>query len=768
MVKSHPEKQNGRRLKRTASAAEGYQSYSYVWIVGVVILCGLLMLLCVRYLGYVRATIRQDARSSLAEMGTHIADSLDREIESVDDGLGAIALELSENDIRSETELADFLRRQADYWEFYDLAAIDNRGVIYHADGSVDAPVNREMLSKALAGAETVCDFNREGDEDCIVFCTPLAEEARERAGYSALAASYAVRDWNTFMEISVYDGKARTQVLTKNGAVVAAGEGQDGGDERSLLDSLTYAQFEDGVTLGQVKENLRRGISQQVSYRQDGEACYFNSEPLHVNDWAFAYTVPAGTVSSAGENMTRSVLGISAFLTAGFLLILLLFRLSHQKARKAMWRAAYVDEVTGGANKNRFEQDALALLERERKGYVLVYTNIYQFKLVNQRFGKDEANRLLKSLYAAMENMMMDQECCGRLSADNFVLLLKERREQPVAARLRTFAAQHALHTTESGAVCPVRLLFGLCRFEGEPADLTQVVDRANMAMKSLKTGSEAGMAVYDAAMLERAEQEKEMTEQLLLPDVRQEFYICLQPKVDLTTGRVVGAEALARWNSRVFGAVPPSVFIPLAEKVGAVCQIDWGAFESVCRVLSRWQEESRPLVPISFNLSKAQLEQPDFLDYYREIIRRYNVPCEYLDFEFTESLLYENSQVLQQAVAEIHAMGCLCSVDDFGFGYSSLGLLGQFDADTLKLDRSFFTGEAGADSRNNRIINSVIQMAGSLGMHTVAEGVEDADHVEMLRRFGCGAVQGYVFAPPIAVRDFEIYADKRGWKCG
>lgn len=754
------ESENRKKKKRTALGNK--VEHPGAWIVFSGLISGLFIFMCFWYLGYVRGTIRQDAKSNLAEMGKHIAGSLNSEILSTSDVLGGLALELAWNEYGSEEELSRFLKEQAAYWNFYDLAAIDSRGISHHADGRLDTPMNRALLSQALSGGETVYDFRIEGDQDCIVFYTPLDEEARERTGFAAVAAAYAVSNWNLFMEVSIYDGQAITRVLTKNGVAVTRDRESGGPEQYNFLQSLEGAVFEDGVTFAQVKENLYQGNSQHVSYKLDGMEYYFSSEPLQINSWSLVYTVPAGIVNSAGENMTRSVLVVSACLIAGMMMIQLLFRISRSNARKALWRAAYEDEVTGGANKNKFEQDAQALLEKNRGRYVLAYTNIYQFKLLNRRFGKEEADRILKRLHQRMEDMLLDQECCGRLSADNFVLLLRERESRSVEQRLLAFTAENSLELTRSGAVCPIRLLVGLCRFEDEHVDLTQVIDRANMAMKSLRTGAESRIAVYDARMMERAELDKEMTEQLLREDITEEFYICLQPKVELATGRVVGAEALARWNSTVFGQVPPSTFIPLAERAGVVRRIDWCAFESVCRTLVRWREEGRLLIPISFNLSKAQLELPDFLAHYRQLIQAYGVPHQYLDFEFTESILYENSDVLRTAVAEIHAMGCLCSVDDFGFGYSSLGLLGQFEADTLKLDRSFFLAEAGADSRNNRIIQSVIQMARRLGMHTVAEGVEDQEHVDMLKRFGCGAVQGYVFARPMVVREFEVFADR------
>lgn len=722
----------------------------------------LLFILSILYLKYVKETIQVDSKSNLGELGKHISESLTSHIQSTNDVLESLTLELPWNNYKSEEQLTGFLQQQASFWNFHDIAYIDKDGISHHANGTLDT-LSRSLISDALKYDDTVYDLQIYNDEDCVIFVAPLAPDARRETGILAVTGTYAVRNWNMLMDIDIYNHQAVTYIITNTGVIVTPSQTNSEKTSYNLLETLRGAKFEDGMNLSTIQNKLREGQRLQVAYSLDGTDYYLGCEPIGFNSWTLVFTVPSAIVNRAGINMSQSVVIIGVGLTVIFLLILLLFLAFQYRTKKALWRMAYEDEVTGGANKNRFDLNACSFLADGERSYMLVYVNICQFKMLNRRLGKQEADHILRNLYNAMNMLITPQECCGRLSADNFCLLLEKTDSPSITERLEKFAQDQAWQTTSNGNTISIRLVFGLCDASSDTYDLTRLIDQANLAMKSLSSTGEHRAAVYDASMMEKAAREKELTEYLLREDVSEEFYICLQPKVSLDTGQVVGAEALARWDNSCFGFVSPGEFIPLAEKIGMVCEIDWMAFENVCKILKSWEREGKPLIPISFNLSKAQFAIPDFLTHYRTVIEQYQVPCQYLDFEFTESMLYEDTHALQNAVCQIHEMGCLCSVDDFGFGYSSLGLLGQFEADSLKLDRSFFLGDTSPDSRNNQIVRNVIQLASSLHMKTVAEGIEDQEHVEMLRQFGCDSIQGYIFSKPLTVSNFESFVLKQ-----
>jgi len=252
---------------------------------------------------------------------------------------------------------------------------------------------------------------------------------------------------------------------------------------------------------------------------------------------------------------------------------------------------------------------------------------------------------------------------------------------------------------------------------------------------------------------MLREKELENRMDDAL----AKGEFVVYLQPKVEIASGRVIGAEALVRWVSGDLGIIPPDDFIPFFERNGFVVKVDLCVFEQVCALLASWIEQGRQPVPISVNMSRAHLREQDFLTPYEQIRARYGVPASLIEFELTETLVFGDPETFMGVIDLLHARGYRCSLDDFGSGYSSLNVLKDVDIDTMKLDRAFFSAGDDAGQREWDVVESVVDLAKKLDLGTVAEGVETVPQVEALRAMRCDAIQGYVFSPPVPVEEFE-----------
>ena len=234
-------------------------------------------------------------------------------------------------------------------------------------------------------------------------------------------------------------------------------------------------------------------------------------------------------------------------------------------------------------------------------------------------------------------------------------------------------------------------------------------------------------------------------------------EFKLYMQPKIDIQNGnQITGAEVLARWLSPSRGLILPGNFIPLFEKSELIVKLDRYMFEHACRWYRSHLEQGGRPVSLAVNVSKAGLFQNDFVDYYTDIKDKYSIPDRVMELEFTESILAADTELFAELVVNLNARGFICSLDDFGSGYSSLNLLKNLPIDVLKLDILFF--QKSRDIRRERIVvSNVINMAKELDIKTIAEGVEDMDTVEFLRKAGCNVIQGYVFAKPMPQEDFE-----------
>jgi len=241
-------------------------------------------------------------------------------------------------------------------------------------------------------------------------------------------------------------------------------------------------------------------------------------------------------------------------------------------------------------------------------------------------------------------------------------------------------------------------------------------------------------------------------------------ELEVYLQPKYDIESETMIGAEALIRWNHPEKGMLPPAKFIPACEKNGFICTIDFFVLEEVCRKLSQWKEEGRQIVKISVNFSRRHLAEPDFVDRLIEAVRYYDLQTSDLEIELTESIAYDEIGTLLKVMRQIKEAGFGLSMDDFGSGYSSLSLLREMPVDILKLDKGFLDGYHGKEDaeRDKRIVFHIISMAKDLEITVLAEGVETEQQKEFLKEAHCDIIQGYYYAKPMPADEFANYLKK------
>ncbi|MEG2710257.1 MAG: EAL domain-containing protein [Clostridia bacterium] len=432
-------------------------------------------------------------------------------------------------------------------------------------------------------------------------------------------------------------------------------------------------------------------------------------------------------------------------------------------QANAALERIAYIDPVTGGLNRAKFELTVGNVLQTAAPGaYVLVWLNLQKFKLINDQGGSATGDRALKYIHDTIARRLAEGEYLARLAADNFVLLLKAGTKAQIAARLNKFASDVNRFNQQKKDKYILTFTAGVYLIGGGELSVTKLEDRANAARKStsLKKVERAQLCVcgfYNEMVREKLMREKEIENRMRDALANHEFEVYLQPKLSLKEDRIVGAEALVRWNDPRVGLIAPDAFIPLFEKNGFIVQMDLYVFECVCRMIKGWLDAGREAVRVSVNLSRVHFSNANFLDAYLDLRKKYAVPAHLIELEFTETMVFENPTTFVDVISQLHRHGFTCSIDDFGSGYSSLNALKDMDVDVLKLDKAFFTSRDMDNSRERTMIRSVINLAKDLTMSTVAEGVETQPQADFLRETDCDLLQGFVFSRPVTIPTFE-----------
>ena len=432
------------------------------------------------------------------------------------------------------------------------------------------------------------------------------------------------------------------------------------------------------------------------------------------------------------------------------------------KRAEEALAHQALHDPLTDLPNRRLFG-DSLALAMASATsgggGMAVLLLDLDRFKVVNDSLGHAAGDNLLVMAGRRLLRALRSGATLARFMGDEFVILLEdvESPAEAVAAAERLIAVMRVPFTV-AGQHVFVGATVGVAYLEGTMVDHRELVRQADAAMHRAKFSSRGGVAVYDAMMGQQAVDRQALETDLRRALEQGELVVHYQPQVELATGRILGAEALVRWLHPVRGLVPPDDFLPLAEETGLIGRIDALVLGEACRQVARWQSHrlSDPRLRIGVNLSAQRLATADIVDEVASILAETGLAASRLQLEITESTLVEHSEALLADLIALRAIGVRLAIDDFGTGYSSLGYLARLPVNALKIDRSF-VHELGDNERMATVVRAIRALARGLNLDIVAEGIETAQQVRLLRDLQVETGQGHYFAKPMPVADIE-----------
>lgn len=425
-------------------------------------------------------------------------------------------------------------------------------------------------------------------------------------------------------------------------------------------------------------------------------------------------------------------------------------------RSNRQLQKILYIDPVTGESNYLKFLQEAEKIIKGDRqKEYALVYIDIQNFKYINDTYGHAHGDRILTLINGFITGILQPGEITARAGADRFVTMLYYKDKESLTRKMEKWAVEldHLLRTLNRNQV--LILKSGIYVFGEQKADIDTAIDSAIYAQKTLGRTSESSVVYYNVEMQLQLKQEKELEQDMYAALDERQFVVYFQPKVEILTKKIMGAEALVRWKHPTKGFLTPGSFIPFFEKNGFVKMIDIYVFEEVCRYLRQIIDAGLEAVPISCNYSRRQLGDLQSMDRYLELLQKYQIDPAYLDIELTEEgSISDMEQVKEQAEA-IKRAGFQLSIDDFGSGSSSVQLFYRLPIDVLKLDKSIIPNEDMKEVERE-LIKSIIHIAGENGISVIWEGIETKEQESYVKDLGCQLVQGYLYARPMPFEDY------------
>lgn len=660
-----------------------------------------------------------------------------------------------ELDIVAESEAKKIIDNTLAHSAYENIGYVNAQGTFTLNDGKqVDISQTAIMTNIREGNAGVSSDLFKMNDgKEGVIYSVPTSN----RDDYMAIAGWIPTDTMMLLIHTDTFEGIGFSHIISANGDFILKSD-----NENAYLNkgSNFFTELEKNGSIKnetdfqKMKKNLLNNKKGAIEYTVEGERRSLTYVPLANTDWYLLSIVPSNVYVRGLNHFTNnSILSIAAISVILFTALISAIIFVTSRQNKIVSDIAYVDPVTGGFTKNRFE---VSIKEKMKNftpfSYIMI--DIRKFKLINDLKGSEGGDAVLKHVYRCIMTHLQGDEFAARMQADNFEMVFHTIDENEISKRLALIAEE--INKFNETRTTPYYLPIdcGVYIVDTPDIDLILIRDRANSARKNNKENSQTHLCscIYynDLERLQMV-QEKEIDNTMEKALINGEFEIYFQPKINVNTNKVAGAEALIRWDSPTMGFLAPDKFIPYFEKNGFIVKLDLFVFEKVCKQLREWIDQGVEPIPISVNLSKRDLYDKDYLTHYKNIQRKYDIPSHLLEIEFTETLFFENLELLKNSIKEVHDAGYQCSIDDFGSGYSSLSLLKEIEVDILKLDKTFFDNVS--NQRADKVVKHVIGLAKDLNMLTIAEGVETVIQVEKLKKMKCDLIQGYVYYKPIPI---------------
>jgi diguanylate cyclase (GGDEF)-like protein len=417
-------------------------------------------------------------------------------------------------------------------------------------------------------------------------------------------------------------------------------------------------------------------------------------------------------------------------------------------------------DLMTGLKNRFLFLDrltQAIRLAQRKQNKLAVLFLDLDNFKVINDTLGHSAGDELIKCVSVRLTSILRKYDTVSRFGGDEFLILLDRIQDQhEIIATVERLKLSIALPITLAGNEYQVSCSIGISLFPDDADTPETLITQADIAMYRAKSLGRNNCQFYTKEMqhqlLTRINLDKRLEKALLMD----EFVLHFQPQVSLITGKIVGLEALIRWQCPENGLITPAEFIPIAEESDLIIRIGDRVIDKVCHQINLWQQERVPLVPIAINIAASQFAKTNFTFKVHEALTQFRVEPGYLELELTESLAMKQPERTIVLMKKLKDIGVSLAIDDFGTGYSNLGYLKDLPADRIKLDKAFVTN-IDKDSRSKSIAQAVISLSHSLGFEMVSEGVETEAQLDFLIANGCDIMQGYYFSKPLPEKEIR-----------
>lgn len=666
----------------------------------------------------------------------------------------------------SEPSVKNFLQQKVKDTKFYALSFSypDGKTIKIESNGRLSSKniLSEDCFQSAMEGVSCFADrTSSPAAKSGFVnkYYVPVYD------GSKVVGVLGAAVDTDIFSKILAYndfDGSAANDIISSNGDYVL---------KDSVFTSSANNIFKENIKfVSESPESVLKKFQTEGKgtfwYRHaDGSRYLAAFSPIGYNNFLALTSVSHGVITMNVDSISLVVFGIVGLICVILILFLFYVQKTGNETEKAVLDYIFRDKITDGTNQTKFFLDSTEILTSSKYAkYALISVNLTKFKIINELYGHEKADKILKNVYDIICVNLTPGGLVTRIGSNFVVLMTYDKPEflikyfvKKVEETLINFNTQIMPHLNEENGIKVVSKLnatFGIYLVSDKTVSVRQMYDRAVFALKNIVPGST--YEFYNENIRTKILAEKALEEEMVPALQNGQFKMFLQPEYDIKTGAHLGAEALVRWNHPTRGIMLPDAFLPTFEKNGFILNIDEYMCEQVFKFLYDRKQNNLPLFPISVNISKIGRNNEIFAETVIATAQRYGIETKYVVFELSDISDADDMKNFEEVVHKLQAYGFAVAFDNFGVGSFSFDVLKNSSVNVIKLDRSFIAGELG-DAKGRTVVLSVLNLASRLNVPTVATGIETVNQAKFLSAAGCGIAQGFLYGRPVPAEEYS-----------
>lgn len=654
--------------------------------------------------------------------------------------------------------------KELNHPDFFNICYIDKDGTAYSQDGSILDFSNRDYFKKVMNEEYEYFTSSAIFSDLYQNYIFTITKKVYDSNGnpLGAMSAGIPLKTITSVFDSVKSESKSQFFIYDEEGKIISNLEKEILHTDKNTFD---YKKL-----LTQNEILLLNNHICVYTYDKSSKSFLFINK-IKNTDWTLNLIIPSNHIYKINKKQFKAQILVIIITILAILITLIIEFVMMKYFQKKQLLSTIFDPLTNLWTKNQFEIEASKLLKQGKNSkFMLVECDIRGFKFINQNFGEEEADKVLIYFAQVLKKYTLENKgIIGRGFADHFYILVKVNsiHNSMNVFRKTIEEINEEIKQSEIPFFPKFGISFLMTQKKSKNSTVQSLIGQASFAKSIIKDNILTQYSIYNSKLLDRINEERYIEQHMETALENKEFFVMYQPKIELLSDKIVGAEALVRWRNPKLGFMTPDKFIPLFERNGFIKKLDYYVYEQVFIFLQKRIDHKLPLVPISINMSRNHSKPEKFLRDFMNIFKKYSIPPKLIEIEIIERSVMDNN-TLREITELLHKEGFSVAMDDFGSGESSLNMLAKIPVDVLKFDRTFLQSSldenGNMDKDSADFIESLVDLSKHMKKQTVFEGVETKEQRDFLKSIECDQVQGYFYSKPLSEPDFVAFMNSKG----